>query len=64
MTTPINPPDPKQIADWVAADIAADHPQRAQGELDAIGTLTGLTENDLIEVIIELAHRIAEHGDG
>jgi hypothetical protein len=32
----------------------------AQGRLDAIGTMTGLNENDLIEVAIRLARRLYE----
>jgi hypothetical protein len=29
-----------------------------QGSLDAIGTVTGLTEDDLIALVIELARRV------
>ncbi len=51
-----NVPDPEQVADWVVRDVA--NPDKDQGFLDAVGTLTGLAEDDLVAVVIELAWRV------
>jgi hypothetical protein len=68
MTTELGPrrenvPDPKQVADWLVGDVSvgkdADSEAEAQGWLDGLGTLTGLTEDDLCAVALELARRLA-----
>lgn len=51
-------PDPRQVADWLVRDVG-EEPDEYTGFLDALGTLTGLTENDLCLVAIELARRLA-----
>jgi hypothetical protein len=50
-----NVPDPHVIADQVISDIRDSLGHEGQGQLDAIGTLTDLNENDLIAVVIRLA---------
>lgn len=54
-------PDIRSTADNVLADLRADPGDTGQGRLDAIGTMTGLTEDDLIELVLEFAHRLIGH---
>ena len=52
-----NVPDLELIADWVERDLADDEPG---GFLDALGTLDGLTTDDLQALVIVLARRLAD----
>ncbi len=50
-------PDIPVIADGVISDLRSDPGDTGQGRLDAIGTMTDLTEDDLMALVIELARR-------
>jgi len=55
-------PDLNQRADWLLTDLRGSDKQ--EGWLDAVGTLTGLTEDDLVELAVLLARRLIAGEEG
>jgi hypothetical protein len=53
-------PDIPRKADEVIEDLRSDPGDTGQGRLDAISTMTGLTEDDLKTLVLEVAGRLDE----